>query len=102
MNGYEIPQLINVLKGEMSLVGPRPLPERDSEILNELAPESFHRRLSVRPGLTGPWQVSGRSDLGFESMLKLDLDYVSRWSLAKDLRILAMTVLVVLTRKGAC
>jgi lipopolysaccharide/colanic/teichoic acid biosynthesis glycosyltransferase len=97
----ELPQLINVLKGEMSLVGPRPLPLRDSELLLTLDPEGYERRLAVVPGLTGPWQVSGRSELNHERMVELDLDYVQNWSVARDLSIICKTFFVVLLRVGA-
>ena len=73
----ELPQLINVLKGEMSLVGPRPLQLRDSDRLQGVDPQGFTRRLEVKPGVTGPWQVGGRSDLHYDQMVRLDLDYVS-------------------------
>ncbi|MEH1126194.1 sugar transferase [Micromonospora sp. CPCC 206061] len=92
----ELPQLINVLKGEMSLVGPRPLPADDGDFLGDV-----RRRLLVRPGITGLWQVSGRSDLSWDEAVRLDLYYVDNWSLAYDLSILWRTVGVVLARKGA-
>ncbi|MEV4415498.1 sugar transferase [Catellatospora sp. NPDC049609] len=92
----ELPQLINVLKGEMSLVGPRPLPAEDGDYLGDV-----RRRLLVRPGMTGLWQVSGRSDLNWDESVRLDLYYVDNWSLAYDLSILWRTVGVVLRRKGA-
>jgi exopolysaccharide biosynthesis polyprenyl glycosylphosphotransferase len=93
----ELPQLWNVLRGEMSLVGPRPpLP---SEVENYSAWQ--RRRLLVLPGITGAWQVSGRSDIGFDDMVRLDVDYIENWSLFKDITILLRTVLVVLTTKGA-
>jgi len=93
----EFPQLINVLRGEMSLVGPRPpLP---SEV-ERYAPD-MTRRLKVRPGMTGLWQVSGRSDLSAEESERLDLYYVDNWSMAHDLLILLRTVRVVLTGHGA-
>jgi exopolysaccharide biosynthesis polyprenyl glycosylphosphotransferase len=92
----ELPQLINVLKGEMSLVGPRPLPAEDGDYLGDV-----RRRLLVRPGITGLWQVSGRSDLSWDEAVRLDLYYVDNWSLAYDLHILWRTVGVVLRRKGA-
>ncbi len=94
----ELPQLINVLKGDMSMVGPRPL------ILDESkhAAQSWHaRRLDLRPGITGPWQVSGRSDLPFQEMVRFDYQYVSGWSLARDIEILLATVPVVLSGRGA-
>jgi lipopolysaccharide/colanic/teichoic acid biosynthesis glycosyltransferase len=98
----ELPQLINVLKGEMSLVGPRPLQLRDSERLRAVDQWGYMRRLEVSPGLTGPWQVDGRSGLDYEQMVRLDLDYVANRSLGRDLRIIGKTVLVVLNRRGAC
>ena len=98
----ELPQLWNVLVGQMSLVGPRPLQLRDSSRLQALAPESYQRRLSVMPGVTGPWQVGGRSEVDSLGMLQLDLDYVKNWTLATDLDILYKTVGVVIRRQGAC
>ncbi|MFI2275483.1 MULTISPECIES: sugar transferase [Catenuloplanes] len=92
----ELPQLINVLFGEMSLVGPRPLPADDGDFLGDV-----RRRLLVRPGITGLWQVSGRSDLSWDEAVRLDLYYVDNWSLAYDLSILWRTVGVVVARKGA-
>jgi lipopolysaccharide/colanic/teichoic acid biosynthesis glycosyltransferase len=97
----ELPQLINVLFGEMSLVGPRPLQLRDSDKLLITDPEAYHRRLQVLPGVTGPWQVGGRSELDYARMLDLDLDYVRNWSLGRDLLIICKTFYVVLCRKGA-
>jgi exopolysaccharide biosynthesis polyprenyl glycosylphosphotransferase len=92
----ELPQLINVLRGEMSLVGPRPpLP---SEV--EQYPQDMRRRLVVKPGMTGLWQVSGRSDLSWEDSIRLDLRYVENWSLTADLVILVRTALVVLRGAG--
>jgi exopolysaccharide biosynthesis polyprenyl glycosylphosphotransferase len=84
----ELPQLLNVLRGEMSLVGPRPLPLRDVERFEEA---SLMRRFSVMPGMTGLWQVSGRHNLQFDSLITQDLRYIDQWSLALDLRILART-----------
>jgi lipopolysaccharide/colanic/teichoic acid biosynthesis glycosyltransferase len=97
----ELPQLWNILRGEMSLIGPRPLQLRDSERLAALEPEGFARRLSVLPGLSGPWQVAGRSNLHGGQMLDLDLDYVENWSIATDLDLIARTVSVVLSGRGA-
>lgn len=97
----ELPQLINVLRGEMSLVGPRPLPLRDSELLSDLDPEGYECRLQVLPGVTGPWQVSGRSELSYEDMVQLDLDYVKNWSLPRDLWIICKTFWVVIRGRGA-
>jgi exopolysaccharide biosynthesis polyprenyl glycosylphosphotransferase len=93
----ELPQLVNVLRGEMSLVGPRPLPERDYELL-----EDWHRkRYLVLPGITGLWQVSGRSELDFDDLVHLDFIYLERWSLALDIAILFKTIPAVLMRRGA-
>jgi exopolysaccharide biosynthesis polyprenyl glycosylphosphotransferase len=94
----ELPQLWNVLRGDMSLVGPRPLPLRDVHRFSE---SWLMRRFSVRPGVTGLWQVSGRSDLTFARWVALDLQYIDRWSLGLDLKILAMTVPAVLKGRGA-
>ncbi len=94
----ELPQLLNVLRGEMSLVGPRPLVLPEMEALNE----AWHvRRLDLRPGITGPWQVSGRSDLSVHDMVRLDFQYVTGWSLVRDIEILLATVPAVLKRRGA-
>ena len=98
----ELPQLWNVLAGEMSLGGPRPLQLRDSEKLEALDPEGYARRLSVMPGITGPWQVGGRSEVDSERMVRLDLDYVENWSIGLDLAILRKTISVVIDRQGAC
>jgi exopolysaccharide biosynthesis polyprenyl glycosylphosphotransferase len=93
----ELPQLVNVLKGDMSLVGPRP------PLAREVAgyPADMRRRLVVKPGLTGLWQVSGRSDLSWEESIRLDLTYVENWSLTMDLAILARTVSAVVRSSGA-
>jgi exopolysaccharide biosynthesis polyprenyl glycosylphosphotransferase len=93
----ELPQLVNVLRGQMSLVGPRPLPERDYERL-----EGWHKkRYLVLPGITGLWQVSGRSELDFDDLVRLDFLYLERWSVFLDLSILLKTVPAVLARRGA-
>lgn len=92
----ELPQLINVFRGEMSLVGPRPLPADDGDFLGDV-----RRRLLVRPGMTGLWQVSGRSELSWDDSVRLDLYYVDNWSLAFDIVILWRTVGVVFGRRGA-
>lgn len=94
----ELPQLCNVLKGEMSLVGPRPLPTRDVGRFDE---GRLMRRFSVRPGLTCLWQISGRSNLTFEEWIKLDLEYIDRWSLRLDFLILLETIPVVIIGAGA-
>ncbi|HEX2741200.1 MAG TPA: sugar transferase [Rubrobacter sp.] len=93
----ELPQLMNVLKGEMSLVGPRPLPVRDFLRMEE----SHKGRLGAVPGMTGYWQTSGRSDLSFEEMVRLDLYYIENWSLSFDLKIILKTLGAVLRREGA-
>jgi len=93
----ELPQLINVLLGQMSLVGPRPLPQRDYDRL-----EDWHKkRYLVMPGITGLWQVSGRADLDFDDLVRLDFLYLERWSVFLDLSILLKTVPAVLSRRGA-
>jgi exopolysaccharide biosynthesis polyprenyl glycosylphosphotransferase len=93
----ELPQLFNVVRGEMSLVGPRPLPQRDYDRL-----EDWHKkRYLVMPGITGLWQVSGRSDLDFDDLVRLDFLYLERWSVFLDLSILIKTVPAVLSRRGA-
>ncbi|MGH3427841.1 MAG: sugar transferase, partial [Mycobacteriales bacterium] len=92
----ELPQLINVLAGEMSLVGPRPLAVREQDFLGDV-----RRRLLVRPGITGLWQVSGRSNLSWEDAVRLDLYYVDNWSLMFDVMILWKTLFAVLKRDGA-
>ena len=94
----ELPQLFNVLFGHMSLVGPRPLPVRDVSRFSEA---TLMRRFSVLPGMTGLWQVSGRSSLEFSDWIALDLKYIDNWSLLEDLRILLITVPVVLRGRGA-
>jgi exopolysaccharide biosynthesis polyprenyl glycosylphosphotransferase len=94
----ELPQLINVLKGDMSLVGPRPLPVRDYEGFNE---DWQRRRFSVKPGITCLWQVNGRSEISFDQWMLLDLKYMDEWSLWLDLKILAKTVPAVVRGSGA-
>ncbi len=93
----ELPQLANVLLGHMSLVGPRPLPLVESQGLAGV----YRRRLSVKPGITGLWQVSGRNDLTFEEWMALDLQYVDNWSLALDLAIVLRTLPALLSARGA-
>ena len=93
----EIPQVVNVLKGEMSLVGPRPLPLRDYQLL-----EDWHRRrYAVLPGMTGLWQISGRSGLTFDDLVRLDFTYLENWSIWLDISIIVKTIPAVITRRGA-
>jgi exopolysaccharide biosynthesis polyprenyl glycosylphosphotransferase len=93
----ELPQLVNVVRGSMSLVGPRPhLPSEVAKF-----EEHAHRRFLVKPGITGPWQVSGRSNLNWEEAVKLDLHYVENWSIIGDLRILFRTVRAVVKAEGS-
>jgi exopolysaccharide biosynthesis polyprenyl glycosylphosphotransferase len=93
----EMPQILNVLRGEMSLVGPRPLPLRDYELL-----EDWHRaRYLVLPGMTGLWQISGRAGLSFDDLVRLDFTYLENWSIWLDISIIAKTVPAVLTGRGA-
>ncbi len=93
----ELPQLINVFKGEMSLVGPRPpLPQEVSQYRNR-----FRRRLSVRPGITCLWQISGRNNVDFDQWMDLDMQYIDNWSLELDLKILLKTIPAVLFGRGA-
>ncbi len=94
----ELPQLLNVIRGEMSLVGPRPLPPDESELFEE----PYTLRFQVYPGITGMWQVSGRSNLKFEQLCKLEMNYVTRWSILTDLKILFQTIPAVLCSRGAC
>lgn len=93
----ELPQLWNVVRGQMSLVGPRPLPQRDYDRL-----EDWHRKRNlVLPGITGLWQISGRSELDFDDLVRLDFLYLEHWSVSLDLSILVKTVPAVLMRRGA-
>jgi lipopolysaccharide/colanic/teichoic acid biosynthesis glycosyltransferase len=93
----EVPQVLNVLRGEMSLVGPRPLPLRDFELL-----EPWHRkRYHVLPGMTGLWQISGRSALSFDDLVRLDFYYLENWSIWLDVTILLKTVPAVFAQEGA-
>lgn len=93
----ELPQLFNVLRGEMSLVGPRPLPPDESDYFEG----PYTLRFQVTPGLTGAWQINGRSKLDFKKLCQLELTYVMQWSILEDLRILFKTVPVVLKGSGA-
>jgi exopolysaccharide biosynthesis polyprenyl glycosylphosphotransferase len=93
----ELPQVLNVLRGQMSLVGPRPLPLRDFKLL-----KPWHRkRYHVLPGVTGLWQISGRSSLSFDDLVRLDFTYLENWSLWLDISIILRTIPAVLARKGA-
>jgi len=93
----ELPQLWNVLRGEMSLVGPRPLPLRDHAMLSD-----WHRaRYHVLPGMTGLWQISGRSGLEFDDLVRLDFTYIENWSIWSDVTIIARTIPAVLSGRGA-
>jgi lipopolysaccharide/colanic/teichoic acid biosynthesis glycosyltransferase len=93
----ELPQLWNVIRGEMSLVGPRPLPLDESDHVEA----HFAERVTMRPGITGPWQIHGRSDIPFDDMVKLDYLYVASWTMREDLRLLARTVGAVIRGRGA-
>ena len=93
----ELPQLINVLRGEMSLVGPRPLPVHESDQV----PDRYRARFRVRPGVTGPWQVLGRSAIPFDDMLKLDYTYVTNWSIGDDVKLLVRTLGAITHGRGA-
>ena len=93
----EIPQIVNVLRGEMSLVGPRPLPLRDYRLLEDW----HHARYAVLPGMTGLWQISGRSGLTFDDLVRLDFTYLENWSIWLDITIIAKTIPAVLRRRGA-
>ena len=99
----ELPQIWNVIRGDMNLVGPRPLPVSDlSGIKGDLEAEFWYeQRVKVKPGITGLWQVSGRSDLGFKEMIRYDMEYIRNWSLWLDISILLKTVPAVIKRSGA-
>ncbi len=94
----ELPQFINVFRGDMSLVGPRPLPVRDYEGFDE---DWQRRRFSVRPGITCLWQVGGRSDISFDHWMKLDMEYIDNWSIVLDIKILMKTIPAVMKGSGA-
>jgi lipopolysaccharide/colanic/teichoic acid biosynthesis glycosyltransferase len=93
----EVPNVLNVLRGEMSFVGPRPLPLRDYELL-----QPWHRRrYNVLPGITGLWQIAGRSDLTFDDLVRLDFYYLENWSIWLDVSILLKTPFAVFSKRGA-
>jgi exopolysaccharide production protein ExoY len=94
----ELPQFLNVLFGDMSLVGPRPIVESETRYYGPYVDTYY----SVRPGITGAWQVNGRSSTSYERRVSMDVEYVTSWTLKKDLMILAKTVPVVLTSEGSC
>ena len=93
----ELPQLVNIIKGEMSIVGPRPLPTYETEQCNS---EQL-RRLDVKPGLTCFWQICGRSDVGFDEWMKLDMKYIREASIKVDIKLIFKTIITVITAKGA-
>jgi lipopolysaccharide/colanic/teichoic acid biosynthesis glycosyltransferase len=93
----ELPQFWNVLMGQMSVVGPRPALDREVQVYNSL----YERRLKAKPGITGPWQISGRSDLDLQTSISLDLNYLTNWSFTNDIAIIIATVGAVLKGRGA-
>jgi lipopolysaccharide/colanic/teichoic acid biosynthesis glycosyltransferase len=93
----ELPQFINVLRGEMSVVGPRPHVHKEVEAYDDAAV----RRLLVKPGITGPWQVGGRSELSWDESVALDVGYVENWTLLGDIAIVLRTLLFVVATRGA-
>jgi exopolysaccharide biosynthesis polyprenyl glycosylphosphotransferase len=93
----ELPQLINVLRGDMSLVGPRPLIQVEADLVDR----RYDARFKVRPGITGPWQVFGRSDIPFDDMIKLDYTYVTNWSVGYDVKLMARTASAIVAGRGA-
>lgn len=99
----ELPQIWNVLRGDMNLVGPRPLPLSDLDAIegNAEAEYWYEQRVKVKPGITGLWQISGRSTLGFDEMIRYDMEYIRSWSLWMDIVILAKTLPAVFRRRGA-
>jgi lipopolysaccharide/colanic/teichoic acid biosynthesis glycosyltransferase len=99
----ELPQLVNVLKGDMSLVGPRPLPVTDYQVLTQgdAVDRHYESRARVKPGLTGLWQICGRSDLGYSEMILLDLYYAENYTIFLDLEIILRTIPAVLFGHGA-
>ena len=93
----ELPQLINVIRGEMNLIGPRPLPVSEVKNMND----KFLRRHSMKPGITGLWQVNGRTDVkNFDNWIKLDLEYIDNWSLWLDLKIAIKTIPTIIKGSG--
>jgi exopolysaccharide production protein ExoY len=94
----ELPQLLNVLRGEMSIVGPRPVVESELHYYGA----HIDRYLTVRPGLTGAWQVGGRSETSYASRVQMDVDYIDNWSMGRDLAIIIKTIPAVLSAKGSC
>ena len=93
----ELPQLFNVFKGDMSLVGPRPLPVHESKAIEG----AYRRRFNMRPGITCRWQVEGRNDIGFARWMELDIEYVDSWSLGEDMKLLLLTIPAVFSGRGA-
>ena len=93
----ELPQLFNVLNGDMSLVGPRPLPVRDYEGFDV---DWYRRRFSIRPGITCIWQVEGRNSIPFEQWMELDMQYIDNWSMSLDFKIMLKTIPAVLKGSG--
>jgi len=98
----ELPQLFNVIRGEMSLVGPRPRPLYELKNVGDTNTSVFNMGLSVKPGITGLWQISGRSKIEFQQRIELDALYAKEWSLGLDIKILIKTVYIVIRQKGAC
>ena len=94
----ELPQLFNVLKGEMSLIGPRPIIQEEEE---KITPENLKIRYQVKPGITGLWQVSGRQDLSYIERQKLDLEYIENITFKNDMYIFFKTILTIVNQKGA-
>jgi len=93
----ELPQFWNVIKNDMSVVGPRPALAREVAVYNSI----YERRLNVKPGITGPWQISGRSNLDLQTSTALDLNYLSNWSFTRDIWIIIATIGAVIKGKGA-
>ena len=95
----ELPQLLNVIKGDISLVGPRPLPNRDYKGFEK---DRHCRRFSVKPGITCTWQISGRSGITFDKWMEMDLEYIDKWNMFMDFKILLKTIPAALMGRGAC